>query len=338
MSIYEYLPIASAKSLLQGLSAAGGDSSRVLDDIGLARNILESDDQFPVRKSGELVLAISRHLEDETLGFLERKSAPGSIQMCLYALISAPTLGQALTRLIHYWRLINPEINMSIRREGAQAYLSGGLFNQNKDVAFAYVSWSTLFLYRLLCWLVDKDLQLEAITFSFAEPEDGKGYGDMFNTQVRFSSSVTAMVFDPCYLDFPIVRENQDIDRFIAALPELMTLKAIDVSVIAKISRYIKFSANPNAVSFDEVSKSLNLSPDILRRRLAKEGVKFQDIKDNIRREMAIYELQKPYSNVSEIAYSLGFSEPSAFNRAFKQWTGMSPGRYKSFGKQGTKE
>ncbi|MEC8427228.1 MAG: AraC family transcriptional regulator ligand-binding domain-containing protein, partial [Pseudomonadota bacterium] len=102
--------MASAKSLLSGLTDKGGRATTVLERIGLSPTILK-EEHFPVRKSGELALAISEQLEDETLGFLRRRTPPGSIEMSLYALTSAANLREALDRLTHYWPLINSEIN-----------------------------------------------------------------------------------------------------------------------------------------------------------------------------------------------------------------------------------
>jgi AraC-like DNA-binding protein len=69
-----------------------------------------------------------------------------------------------------------------------------------------------------------------------------------------------------------------------------------------------------------------------LRRKLTDEGTHFQDIKDGLRRDTAIHLLSQPSLPVSGIARELGFSEPSAFTRAFRHWTGVSPSSYRKRG------
>ncbi|WP_246882932.1 AraC family transcriptional regulator [Pseudomonas chlororaphis] len=72
------------------------------------------------------------------------------------------------------------------------------------------------------------------------------------------------------------------------------------------------------------------VSPSTLRRRLEREGVSYQEIKDEVRRAMAVELLLQSRVSIGEIAECTGFQEPSAFHRVFKKWTGESPGRYRA--------
>lgn len=72
------------------------------------------------------------------------------------------------------------------------------------------------------------------------------------------------------------------------------------------------------------------MSAQTLRRHLREEGSSFQELKDNLRRDLAIYHLSRNEISIQLIAEQLGFSEPSAFHRAFKKWTGLTPGAYRS--------
>ena len=81
--------------------------------------------------------------------------------------------------------------------------------------------------------------------------------------------------------------------------------------------------------SFEELTGLLNMSARTLRRRLEREGTSYQRIKDNARRDVAIELLSQQGMTVSEVAELVGFSDPSAFHRSFKKWTGQSPGSYR---------
>jgi AraC-like DNA-binding protein len=82
-------------------------------------------------------------------------------------------------------------------------------------------------------------------------------------------------------------------------------------------------------MNFELVSAELNMTTHTLRRRLKDEGHSFQDIKDSIRRDRAMMLLDNPALALQDIAIKLRFSEPAAFNRAFKKWTGLTPGVYR---------
>lgn len=74
----------------------------------------------------------------------------------------------------------------------------------------------------------------------------------------------------------------------------------------------------------------MHTSPQTLRRHLREEGSSFQELKDHLRRDLAIYYLGRNEMTIEIIAEQLGFSEPSAFHRAFKKWTGLTPGAYRA--------
>jgi AraC-like DNA-binding protein len=78
------------------------------------------------------------------------------------------------------------------------------------------------------------------------------------------------------------------------------------------------------------VAHRLHSSPQTLRRHLREEGSSFQELKDHLRRDLAIYHLGRDELSIQAITEQLGFSEPSAFHRAFKKWTGLTPGAYRA--------
>ena len=85
-------------------------------------------------------------------------------------------------------------------------------------------------------------------------------------------------------------------------------------------------------LSFEQVASTLKTTTHTLRRRLKEEGNSFQEIKDSLRRDRALRLLSDTDMSVQEIAELLGFSEPAAFNRAFKKWLGTTPGSYRKSG------
>lgn len=88
-------------------------------------------------------------------------------------------------------------------------------------------------------------------------------------------------------------------------------------------------AAGTGWLDFDTFAESLNMTPSALRRRLKNEGQSFQMVKDRLRCDLAIECLCHTAQSIEEISGELGFSEASAFHRAFKKWTGASPGEYR---------
>ena len=79
----------------------------------------------------------------------------------------------------------------------------------------------------------------------------------------------------------------------------------------------------------DQMALRLHVAEATMRRHLKQEGYTYQSIKDDLRRDIAIAELQDSRRSIAEIATRVGFAEPSAFHRAFRKWTGMRPTDYR---------
>jgi AraC-like DNA-binding protein len=81
---------------------------------------------------------------------------------------------------------------------------------------------------------------------------------------------------------------------------------------------------------FETISAALNMSAPTLRRRLKREGTTFQQLKDSSRCSAAKLHLNRPELSINEVAVQLGFTDPSAFHRSFKKWTGQTPGQFRT--------
>ncbi len=109
----------------------------------------------------------------------------------------------------------------------------------------------------------------------------------------------------------------------------LLTQYKTDNSLSATIRRILNQGGVLESLSFELVAEQLHMTTQTIRRRLKEEGNSFQEIKDSLRRDTAIYHLVKTDTPINDIVELLGFSEPSVFNRTFKKWTGLTPGAYR---------
>jgi AraC-like DNA-binding protein len=81
---------------------------------------------------------------------------------------------------------------------------------------------------------------------------------------------------------------------------------------------------------FETLAQALSMSGPTLRRRLKAEGTTFQELKDSARRDAAILLLDRPELSSNEVALQMGFTDPSAFHRSFKKWSGQTPGQFRA--------
>jgi AraC-like DNA-binding protein len=152
----------------------------------------------------------------------------------------------------------------------------------------------------------------------------------MYSTTISFRAPHTAIIFDAAHLDLPIVQNERTIKDFLRRAPENILLKYKNLSSLgARIRRRLRQSLPGDLPEFEALADEMNLTPATLRRRLHEEGTFYQSIKDQLRRDLAIGYLSHSKRSAMDIGLELGFSERSAFHRAFKKWTGASPGEFR---------
>ena len=169
------------------------------------------------------------------------------------------------------------------------------------------------------------DLSPRAVRFRHASPADTREHLALFRCPVTFSASDTEVEFDDATLDTPMANANaafvaifqQQVERALASLPGESGL-ATDVRSAARAA------LAGGACTLAGTARVLSVSARTMQRRLSDEGTSFAAIVDALRREMALAHLDRGVS-VAEIAWLLGYADPSAFHHAFKRWTGKSP-------------
>ncbi len=125
----------------------------------------------------------------------------------------------------------------------------------------------------------------------------------------------------------PLLQDERTLKQFLQHSPaDLLARPDGGDSLTSQIRRLLGRDCR-RWPDLDQVARQLHMSSQTLRRHLREEGGSFQQLKDHLRRDLAIYHLGRDELSIQDIAEQLGFSEPSAFHRAFKKWTGLTPAR-----------
>lgn len=324
------IPISLVESFFSGYRHRGFHPSTILTEIGLPADLLDSPSgSFPIAKLGDLLSAISIDLQDETLGFLSRPTRIGGLEMSIHAIISSRTLREALLRYQAFWKLMHDDFGASLETHGEEARMELSYRVDESLDCSSFITWIMFVTLRVAVWLIDKPILLDRLYFTFPEPRDLSDYREMFPTSLYFDHSENITVFNKRFLDMPVVQTPEGAPDFVKILPHLMTVRRADHSLTGRIRRMLMGEDNVDALPLKTIADQLNKSPDTIRRHLNNEGNSFKEIKESVRRDLAIQQLERSDVPINQIAHRLGFSEPSAFNRAFKNWTGITPGDYR---------
>lgn len=311
---------------LESVRIRGIDTAPLMAKIGLPETVTE-----PVTnvEYGRLWWLIAETIDDEFFGLAARPMRPGSFNLLCHAVLHAGTLERALRRALQFLNVVldDPHGELRIRDGMAHIVLTDA---GPPRPAFAYRAY-WLILMGVACWLIGRRIPLRTLDFACPAPVHRQDYHKFFGAPVLFDQPVTRLVFSSSYLSLPIIRSDVALESFLREAPANILIRyRHDNDLSARVRAQLSALPIADWPSFGELAAGLGMSVPTLRRRLRGEGQSFGTIKDELRFVAAERLLQENRLSVAEVAAELGYSEPSAFYRAFHKWMGQSPGRFRT--------
>jgi AraC-like DNA-binding protein len=318
---------------ISGLPARGLDPEPVLRSADIAPALLAVPQaRVSTASYSDLWMAVAAALDDEFFGQDSRSMKCGSFAMLCHAVAGSRTFAQALERVARYLGLLLDDIGVRLERhdERAALVLTAPSAAQGRLPGVFAQETMLIMLQGLMSWLLHRRVPILLASFSYPEPAYGAEYRIMYSRQTAFGQPATALVFDAGLLDQPVRQDERSLKSFLRDAPHNVVVKYSDrSSVAARVRRQLRNQRPELWPTFEALALSLNLSASSLRRRLMDEGASYQELKDQLRRDLAIDALSRTGKPVADIAAELGFAEPGAFHRAFRRWTGSRPGAYR---------
>jgi AraC-like DNA-binding protein len=325
------IAICFVAAALQSVHGRNLNADELLANVGLSSSLLQVPQaRVSAKHYGALWRAIAAALDDEFFGQDSRRMKVGSFAMLCHAVLSCKTLGEALDRSLRFYALILDDISGSAERDAKEAriVLHGHAAGVSQRV-FAH-ELLLMLLYGVSCWLVGRRIPILRTEFSYPEPAHSAEYRLMYCADLRFDRPNTLLAFEASYLDLTVVQNERSAKEFLRTAPESILLKYKNVSSLtARVRRRLRQFLPGMVPDFEELAAEMSMTPATMRRRLNDEGESYQSIKDQLRRDLAISYLSHSSRSVMDIALELGFSERSAFHRAFRKWTGASPAEFR---------
>ena len=316
-------------SLILGVAGARGVDTRALAaatgfDPALAS---DPDARIPVDVENALWDAAARATGDPLFGLHAAQAVTrGAFDVLDYAVRTAPTLRTALERLVRYNRLFHSHAAFTLEEHGDLVRIEHAFLAPGRAPARHATDFTLASIVVLGAQLIDAPVIPVAVDLPHPVG-DVAAYAAVFGVAPAFGRARGALVLPRAPLARPcpaadaarsqvIVRHAEDL---LSALPDPSD------SFASRLRRLISAQLASGGATLTAAAHALKLSERSLQRRLADDGVTFDAIVEEVRRELALRYLADPALAIGEIAYLLGYSEPSAFHRAFKRWTGQTP-------------
>jgi AraC-like DNA-binding protein len=301
----------------------------ILSEAGISPELLDKPHaRIPAKQYGALWRLLATQLDDELFGQDSRRMKSGTFAMICHAALSCDSLRQALERALRFFRLVLDDISGDLLVGNTEACLQ--LVKRDQVQCIFGQECLLMLLHGLACWLVGKRIPIVRAEFSYAEPAHSIEYRSMYAANLEFQKAHTAIFFDRSFLALPIVQNRRSIKDFLRCAPDGILVKYKSTSGLAAcVRRRLRRSVGNSFIELDAMAADLGLTSATFRRRLHAEGTSYRLVKDQVRRDLAVGYLSSSDRSTAEIGWDLGFSERSAFERAFRNWTGVTPGEFR---------
>lgn len=316
------------RAVLRHTLGAGVDPLPLLRRQRIPPRLLqERQARISVQQFADLQTHTMRAMHDESLGYAPRRIPLGSWDMMCHAVINSATLGSALHRYCRFFQLFEERLPIRLETQGELATLH--LHSRCSARGPYFAELALLNTHRFACWLVQEELPLRAVRFAGPSTAAPGEYRQVFLANpVSFNSGEISLALHARLLDKPVTQSADSLGRYLRHPTLAMLTQVYDHSWTARVRRLLRRDL-ARMPELPQVAAGLDLHPQTLRRRLAAEGTTFKQLKSDLRRDTALHYLGKRALSVEEVAYRAGFSEASAFIRAFKSWTGVTPYAYR---------
>ncbi|WP_280282377.1 AraC family transcriptional regulator [Pseudomonas sp. BN415] len=303
---------------------------------GLSEELLEQPD---ARIAGDDFLAMctyaSEHFAQPDLGLrLGLSMKPGYLGPYGFVLTSCKTAAEALAAFKRFSSLaMDLGHNEMVNHDDQNVmYWRCHLESGNPAQRFLddLVAASWVAMTRLLT--AQPDVHPLRVELPHPAPQDLRGYEEVFGCPPVFDAPVLTVVFSSEIWQRQLPQGDPRVHATIKVLCEQLLQRlesSRDPDWLSACRRAVVANLRSGVPGLDEIAQELGMTRGALRTRLAKHEIGFQGLVDQLRRDMALAYLDNHTLDLVEIAFLLGFSEQSAFQRAFKRWTGYTPGNYR---------
>jgi AraC-like DNA-binding protein len=330
------MPNTVAIKLVQGIldaaSNCGLDSKELLTAIQLDPVCLETvDERISHEQFCALWQEITRRAPHRSIGLQMAEALRlKSWDVLGYAMNSSANLEEAFERLARYSRLRHTGAEFTFKIQGGVARLAMATAPTAFPPNFAFCEWIGAHFVLISRRLTGLDLVPLMMGFQHSQAGDLSAYDRLFRAPLEFDRPVNEMRLDARFLQHPLVQADLGLctvldhyaEELLAKLPK-------SESLLDTVRRIISQGLRGGDPSLTAIAQQLGYAPRTLQRKLQEAGTSYYTLLDEMRRELSIYYLREGQIAVSEVAFLLGFSETSAFHRAFRRWMGVSPGEFR---------
>jgi AraC-like DNA-binding protein len=255
----------------------------------------------------------------------------GAFDVVGHLLARCPTFGEGLERVVAYSRILHDAGRVEVARDGANVIIYPGCrglpFTCPRHIS-EFSAASVVVLGQLV---TGAPLAPIAVQFEHEAPPRLREHLRIFGVTPSFDQAETTLVFDAGILALPIRDSQPGVLTYLDAYArDVLAKLPSDDDILDQVGRAVATSMSRGVPEMEQIASQFGMSARTLQRRLGDRETTFQALLDGVRRRYAERYLSDDRLSLGEIAFLLGFSEPSNFHRAFRRWTGTTPSAFRA--------
>jgi AraC-like DNA-binding protein len=321
--------------IVDALHSLGIDPAPTLLEGGFAADsFTDPNARLPALATARMWRSASARAGDPAFGiYASRFVRPATFHALGYAVFASTSLRDALDRLLRYSHLVSDAAELSLDTSPSEVTLS---FVARPDAVHTpgvpsdeAIDAVTSLIVRTCRVLTDPSFALRAIQLRRAEPANPVVHERFFRCPLRFGAREEALTFDARELDRRLPTANPELARHNDDLVQRYLAGMREGTVVDRLRRILSQHLSGDA-SPSKLAGLLGMSGRSLQRRLQEHGTSYAQVLRDTRRDLAMSYLVQHECSITEIAFLLGFEDASAFARAFRSWTGVTPSAFRT--------
>ena len=330
------LSVASINLILFAARQRGADADVLARAVGISpEQLRDPDGRVLIRQVQALWREVIAATGDSNISLqLGEMVNPVTIGVLAYVMMHCPTLGGAFEKLCQYQDIVCE----GVRTTGELVQTNSGkqflltLQITSADIIYPHhVLNSEVSIYlSAMRALTGHHIAAKEIHFAYPRPVDTREHERVFApARLLFDAPETVMVLDAALLDLPVLNASPTLFVMFEKHATDILNKLKSPSLSTRVKSEIVTIMKGEEPTLATVADRLAMGIRTLQLHLKEAGTSYQQLLDETRKDLAVSHLREPNLSTTDIAYLLGFAEPSVFFRSFKKWTGQTPGAYR---------
>ncbi|MDL2182735.1 AraC family transcriptional regulator [Pseudomonas sp. ChxA] len=319
------------RALRKQLDALNLDSAALCIEAGLDPQQMDDPNaRYPLSATTRLWELAVQASGDPAIGLrVSRFVSPTTFHALGYALVASGSLREVFERIVRYHQVVSDALTLELSAEGERYHFRLLQPPDSPAPALEAIDAFAAIYVRTCRNRLGRDYAPLAVYLRRPEPADPKPWHAVFRAPVFFGAEEDRLEFAARDFDSHLDDANPELAEHNETVLKRTLAQLQPLTWERKVRRAIEEQLPEGEPSAERIAQALHLSLRSLQRHLADEGCRFDALLNECRENLALLHLRDPHCSLAEISYLLGFADTSSFSRAFKRWTGMTPGQFR---------